>query len=128
MSETNREIVEKVNAAFSENKPEIFLDRCTDDVEWTIVGDQTLTGKSGIREFMSSMGDAPPPKFTVDEIVEGDDSVACYGEMTMPDENGNDTAYSFCDVYRFNGGKITTLRSFCVKHKTEGESGQTATA
>ena len=43
MAETNREIVEKVNAAFSENKPEVFLDHCSDNVEWTIVGDQTLT-------------------------------------------------------------------------------------
>ena len=128
MSETNKEIVEKVNAAFSENKPEVFLDHCRDDVEWTIVGDQTLMGKTAIREFMASMGDAPPPKFTVDEIIAGGDSVACYGDMTMADENGNDAAYSFCDVYRFDSGKIKALRSFVVKHKTEGENEQKAAA
>jgi uncharacterized protein len=128
MAEINREIVEKVNAAFSENKPEVFLDHCSDNVEWTIVGDQTLTGKTGIREFMSSMGDAPPPKFTVDEIIASDNSAACYGDMTMADKSGKEADYSFCDVYRFNNGKITSLRSFVVKHKTEGEAGQKAAA
>lgn len=126
MADTNREIVEKVNAAFSENKPEVFLDFCTDNVEWTIVGDQTLNGKNGIREFMRSMGEMPPPKFTVDEIIEGENSAACYGDMTMADESGKEADYSYCDVYRFNNGKIESLRSFVVKHKVEGE--KTATA
>ena len=128
MSETNNEIVEKVNAAFSENKPEVFLSYCDDGVEWAIVGDRTLHGKTAIREFMSSMGDAPPPTFSVDEIIESGDSVACYGDMTMPDKDGNETEYSYCDVYRFGEGKIKTLRSFVVKHKTKGESEQRATA
>ena len=128
MSETNKEIVEKVNAAFSDNKPEVFLSYCDDSVEWTIVGDRTLNGKTAIREFMASMGDAPPPTFTVDEIIAGGDSIACYGGMTMPDANGNETEYSFCDLYRFGNGKIKTLRSFVVKHKTEDESEQSAAA
>jgi uncharacterized protein len=128
MGETNRETVEKVNAAFSENKPEVFLDYCDDSVEWIIVGDRTLEGKTGIRAFMSSMGDAPPPKFTVDEIIESDKSAACYGDMTMADESGKESGYSYCDVYRFNNGKITSLRSFVVKNKAEGEAEQKATA
>lgn len=128
MSETNRAIVEKVNAAFSENKPEIFLDYCSDNVEWTMVGDRTFAGKAAIREFMSSMEGMAPPKFTVDEIIEGGDSVACYGDMTMADENGKDTAYSYCDVYRFDSEKIIALRSFCIKQKTKGETEQKAAA
>jgi ketosteroid isomerase-like protein len=126
MSETNREIVEKVNTAFSENKPEVFLNYCDENVEWTMVGDRTATGKPAIREFMSSMEGMAPPKFTVDEIIEGGNSIACYGDMTMADENGKDTAYSYCDVYRFHDGKIKALRSYCIKHKTEGEQAATA--
>jgi ketosteroid isomerase-like protein len=112
MSETNREIVEKVNTAFSENKPEVFLNYCDENVEWTMVGDRTVSGKPAIRKFMSSMEGMAPPKFTVDEIIEGGNSIACYGDMTMADENGKDTAYSYCDVYRFHDGKIKALRSY----------------
>jgi len=122
MSETNKEIVEKVNAAFEENKPEIFLSYCTDDVVWRMVGDRDFKGKEKIKEFMASMEGMEPPKFRVDEIIASGDSVACYGDMTMKDEDGTEADYSFVDIYRFSNGKIAKLQSFIVKHKTEEEA------
>ena len=129
MSETNKEIVNRVNTAFSENKPEVFLDLCHDDIEWTIVGDQSFSGKTAIRDFMSSMEGQEPPKFTVDEIIGEGDSVVCYGTMTMKMENDKEPApYSYVDAYRFRDGKIARLQSFIVKHKTEEEKSGTAAA
>ncbi len=127
MSAKNKEIVEKVNAAFTNNKPEDFLSFCTENVEWTMVGDKTFNGKGAIREFMSSMEGMEAPKFTVDETIAEGDSVVCYGDMTMK-EDGKLTDYSYCDVYRFRGGEIVKLQSFVVKHKTEAESSGKAAA
>lgn len=119
MSEKYTEIVEKVNEAFANNKPEAFLAFCAEDVQWTIVGDQAVNGKNGIREFMKSMEGMEPPTFTVKKIVSDDDSAVAYGGMTMKDEKGEEGSYEYCDVYRFRGDKIAELRSFVVKLKEQ---------
>jgi ketosteroid isomerase-like protein len=71
---------------------------------------------------MSQKEGMEPPKFTVDQIIAEGDSVVCYGDMKMKDEAGNEGQYSYVDAYRFSGDKIADLKSFVVKHKTEGES------
>jgi uncharacterized protein (TIGR02246 family) len=119
MSEKYREIVEKVNDAFANNDSEAFLNFCAEDVQWTIVGDQAVSGKNGIREFMKKMEGMDPPKFTVDKIVSDDDSAVAYGGMTMKDDKGNDVSYEYCDIYRFRSDKIAELRSFVVKLKDQ---------
>ena len=125
---TNKEIIEKVNAAFEQNNPEVFLDHCAEDVRWIMAGDDEIrTGKESVREFMASMGDIKLTSLDITAIIAEADSAACYGEMTM-DEKGASTAYSYCDVYRFSGDKIAELRSFVVKHKMEGETEQAASA
>jgi uncharacterized protein (TIGR02246 family) len=117
MSEKYREIVEKVNDAFTNNDNEAFLNFCAEDVQWTIVGDQAVNGKNGIREFMKSMEGMEAPKFTVKKIISDEDSAVAYGGMTMKDDKGNEGSYEYCDVYRFSGDKIAELRSFVVKVK-----------
>ena len=126
-TERIKEIIEKVNASFEKNNPEVFLDHCTDDVKWLMAGDEVRTGKDAIREFMASMGDAKLTELNVTQIIAEGDSAACYGEMTM-DEGGTPSSYSYCDVYRFTGEKIAELRSFVVKHGTAGETEKAASA
>jgi uncharacterized protein len=114
MVANTKDIVKKVNAAFAQNNMEGFLDFCADDVEWTMIGDTTKKGKESIREWMGSM---PPeaPKFDVAHVVAEGDFVACFGDMTMQDEQKVEVPYSYCDLYRFKGGKIAELRSWVVK-------------
>lgn len=120
MSDKNKQIVEKVNAAFAEGNNEAWLEYCADDVVWTMVGEKTSNGKRAIREWMSSMGEMGPPKFTVDKVVAEGDSVICYGDMTMEGEYAG--KYSYCDIYTFADDKIKELRSYVVKNKEEGEA------
>lgn len=128
MSQKNKEIVEKVNASFTEGKSEGFLDHCADDVVWTMEGEKTTNGKAEIRAWMSQMEGMEPPKFTVDKIIAEGDAVVCYGVMSMKGEDGVEGNYSYCDAYTFAGDKIKELRSFIVKHKTEGETSEKAAA
>jgi uncharacterized protein len=113
MSVKNKDTVERVNAAFAENSVEGFLSCCADDVEWTMVGDKAVKGKDAIRSWMASMG-AEPPKFTVSNVIAEGDFVMAHGDMTM-DERDKTVPYSFCDIYRFRGDKISELRSFVIK-------------
>jgi ketosteroid isomerase-like protein len=124
MSQKNKEIVEKVNAAFEQNDPEVFLSNCAENVTWTMVGEKTSNGKKAIQEWLAEMKDMEPPKFTVDKIIAEGDGVVCCGDMTMKDKDGKNQQYSYCDIYRFEGDKIAELTSFVIK--TE-QTGRTAT-
>ena len=128
MSEANKQIVEKINEAFMAGNTEGFLDHCSEDLVWTMVGEKRTEGKTAIREWMSQMEGCEPPVFTVDKMIADSDTVACYGDMTMKGESGNEEQYSYCDIYQFAGGQVTELRSFIVKHKSGGEESSSATA
>jgi uncharacterized protein len=114
MSARNKDIVEKVNAAFAENNMEGFLSFCADDIAWTMVGDETVKGKAAIRKWMESM-DMEPPKFTVDSIIAEGDSVVAHGNMTIQDKDGKTAPYAYCDIYRFRDNKIVELIAFVIK-------------
>lgn len=126
MSQQNIASVERVNASFAAGNTEGFLDECTENVVWTMVGEKVTEGKAAIREWMAHCEGVEPPVFSVDKIIADNDSVVCYGDMTMKGEDGVADKYSYCDLYTFTGGKISDLRSFVVKHKTEGELSEKA--
>ena len=65
-----------------DNNVEGFLALCANDVEWTMVGDRTVKGKDGIREFMTSMP-MQPPTFTVSDVIAEGDFVMAHGDMRM---------------------------------------------
>lgn len=124
MSDQNKQIIEMVNAAFSENKIENFLSFCAEDVVWTMVGEKTVEGKDAIRKWMDSMKPAEPPKFTVNAVIgEGDFGMA-YGDMTMKGKDGKEAPYSYCDIYRFQNGKIIELKSYVIN--TAAKKGKAA--
>ena len=114
MSETRKEIVEKVDAAFGQNNLEGFLSFCTEDVEWTIVGEKNVKGKESIRQWMATI-ESEPPRFQVKNVIAEGDFVTAYGDMTMKDKDGNAVPYAYCDIYRFRGDKIVELTSFVVR-------------
>lgn len=114
MSEKNKQTIEEVNAAFSQNNIEGFLELCAEDVKWTMIGEKVVEGKDGIREFVSSMGDMEPPKINNKQMIAEADSVAAFGEMTMK-EKGEIVPYAYCDVYQFQDDKIVELSSYVVK-------------
>jgi hypothetical protein len=57
MSETNKTVLLEANAAISKLDFEGFLKFCTDDVKWTMVGEQTIEGNqySAFAKSPSSM-------------------------------------------------------------------------
>lgn len=119
MSNKHEEIVAQINDSFLEGDMEKFLSFCSDDLTWTMAGDTVQTGKDEIRKWMASMEGCEPPKFDVERMISNDDSVVCYGGMTMKGESGGEDSYTFCDIYRFADGKVVDLRSFVVKDKAE---------
>jgi len=109
MSEQNKATLEKANLAITQGEHEVFLSHCTDDTEWTFIGDQVLQGKQAVREYMAEAY-TEPPKFHVATLIAEGDYVTAVGEITL---DGVD--YSYCDVWRFRDGKMAELKAFVIK-------------
>lgn len=114
MSEQNKAILEKGNAAIAEGNHEGFLAFCTDNTEWTFVGDKTLKGKAAVRQWMATEY-REPPKNTVEHLIAEGDFLTALGVITVKDEDGKTAHYSYCDVWRFRSGKMVELKAFVIK-------------
>jgi ketosteroid isomerase-like protein len=125
MAENNKAILEKANAAISEGNYEGFLSCCTEDTEWIFVGDKSLKGKEAVRQWMATTY-VEPPKFRVAHLIAEGDFVTALGKITLKDEDGNESDYSYCDVWRFRGDQMCELKAFVIK--TEGKDETSGTA
>ncbi|MBC7782452.1 MAG: nuclear transport factor 2 family protein [Burkholderiales bacterium] len=118
MSETNKAILTQANAAVVKADYEGFLAHCTDDVEWTFVGEQILKGKAAVRLYIQTTY-IEPPKFTVAHLIAEDDFVTALGDISMKDKTGKMVHSTYCDVWRIRDGKLAELRAFVVEIKRE---------
>ena len=125
MSDKNKAILEEANVAIAQGNYEGFLSFCTDDTEWTFVGDKTLKGKEAVRQWMA-MTYIEPPKFRVANLIAEGDFVTALGDITMKDEDAKAADYSYCDIWRFHGGKIVELRAFVIKTEVKDETSSAA--
>lgn len=106
----------KANEAFGQNDFEEFLKYCSGDLQWTMVGDRSVTGTDDIRGYMNAMGPSEISSLTVDYIISEGDRAACKGNFTMQTDEGTQQ-YEYCDVYRFRDEKITELTSFVIRFR-----------
>ncbi len=119
MSENNKAILTQANAAVAKGDHEGFLSHCTEDVEWTFVGDRTLKGKEAVRRYMKATY-IEPPTFAVAHLIAEDDFVTAVGEISIKDETGKWVHSAYCDVWRVRDGKLAELKAFVVEIKGEG--------
>jgi ketosteroid isomerase-like protein len=125
MSENNKAILEAANAAIAQGNYEGFLSLCTDDTEWTFVGDRTLKGKAAVRQWMATEYVEPPLNIVANLIAEGD-FVTALGDLTIKDEDGKAAHYSYCDIWRFRGDKMVELRAFVIPAEVKAETSNAA--
>jgi ketosteroid isomerase-like protein len=110
----NKAILEKANEAVTNGDNEGFLAFCTDDTEWTFVGEQTLRGKEAVRQYMA-IAYIEPPKFMVENLISEGEFVSAVGKISMKNEDGKMVDYSYCDVWRFRNGKMAELKAFVIE-------------
>jgi uncharacterized protein len=113
MAKDHKEILLQGNAAISAGDHEGFLSLCTEDTRWEFMGDQILQGKQAVRDYMR-YAYTEPPVFSVEQMISEGDWLTVLGEITLTDKDGKATRYSYCDVWRFEEGKMAELKAFVV--------------
>ena len=115
-AEKNREIVQKVNEAFSNNDMEAFITCCAEDVKWHM-NTTTATGKDGIRKALEKVPFDLPPEITVKQVIADEGGAACTGTVKVQNTKGNIAHALFCDVYKIEAGRINELSSYIIDLK-----------
>ncbi len=110
----NAEILHKANEFVKNGNNEGFLAYCTQNTKWVFIGERTLDGKNEVREYMKEFY-VEPPVFTVETTIEDGEYVTVTGEITLKAANGIYTKYDYCDVWRFEKGKIAELKAFVIQ-------------
>ena len=116
MSKTHKEILLEANAAISRGDFEGFLAHCTEDTVWNFLGDRTLRGKEAVRRWMAETY-REPPKFDVRQLIADSEFLAALGEITLKDDTGKPVTFSYCDVWRFESGRLAELNAFVIAPK-----------
>ena len=113
----NATILHKANEFVKKGNYESFLVYCTQDTKWVFVGERILEGRDKVREYMKEFY-LEPPVFTVEKTIEDGSYVTVTGEITLKAANGTYNYYDYCDVWRFENGKIAELKAFVIEKKS----------
>ena len=114
-----RKFIQELNEAFAKGNVPFILDCMADDIVWEMVGANTNRGKVEIEKEMSSMKDIEMLEMKVDKIITHGKLASANGHFRMK-EKGQEKAYSFCDIYEFNGfkdQKISKMTSYVIPLK-----------
>jgi len=114
MKLNNKEILEQANACVSNGDYEGFLAFCAEDTEWHFIGEQTLSGKEAVRQYMKTAY-LEPPKFNIELAIAENDYVTVIGKISLKQENGSIINYDYCDVWKFKNGKMAVLKAFVIE-------------
>jgi len=112
----NATILHKANEFVKKGDYESFLAYCTQDTKWVFVGERILDGRDKVRDYMKEFY-LEPPVFTVENTIEDGSYVTVTGEITLKAANGTYNHYDYCDVWRFENGKIAELKAFVIEKK-----------
>ncbi|GAB2521833.1 nuclear transport factor 2 family protein [Spirosoma aerophilum] len=121
MEEKNKAILVAGNAAIDAGDHEGFLSLCSEDTEWTFVGDKTLKGKEAVRQWMVTEYVEPPTNTVIRFLAEGD-FLTVLGYLTMKGKDGKAAQYEYCDIWRFHEGKIVELKAFVIEIQAESRA------
>lgn len=112
----NTTILHKANEYVSKGDYESFLAYCTSDTKWVFVGERILNGKEEVRAYMKEFY-IEPPVFDVELAIEDGDFVTVTGSISLKNKTGKYEHFNYCDIWRFEDGKIAELKAFVVEKK-----------
>ncbi|MFC4163393.1 nuclear transport factor 2 family protein [Epilithonimonas zeae] len=108
-----KSILEEANKCITAGDYEKFLTYCTEDTLWKFVGDRTLKGINEVRKYMAEAY-KQPPKFSVELMIEEGNYLTVLGTISLFEKDSQWVDYDYCDVWRFDNGKLAELKAFAI--------------
>ncbi|GIZ07617.1 nuclear transport factor 2 family protein [Flavobacterium sp. UMI-01] len=101
-----KEFIKNFNIAFATGNVASFLTHIDENIQWTIHGDKTITGKKQFQDEIISMSAFTADEITIENIITHGAVAAVNGTFSI-----NRKSYSFCDIYRFKSAGSLILKT-----------------
>ncbi len=109
----------KISEEFSKGNFSATYNHFADDIEWRIIGDKTIKGKENTIIFCNKMMvEMGTSKLNNTNVIAENNYVAIEGNCNFTNEEGKAAAVEYCDVFRFEEGKIKMITSYLVSSVT----------
>ncbi|RYY57514.1 MAG: nuclear transport factor 2 family protein [Chitinophagaceae bacterium] len=112
-----KETLEKVIKTFENNDVEGLIASFHENGTWEMVGQETINGHDGLRQFFGQNTEVEMLSSTRDHVVISGDTAVVDGQGKCKDGKGNIVENFYCDIYEFEGDKVKSLRSFVIDKK-----------
>jgi ketosteroid isomerase-like protein len=112
----NITILHTANEFIAKGDYESFLAYCTADTKWVVIGERILHGKEEVRAYLKEFYQEPPV-FDVEKSIEEGDFVMVTGEIRLRNKDGKYDHFDYCDIWRFEDGKMAELKAFVIEKR-----------
>lgn len=114
---TNREIVEKVVAAFDMSDAEGILQYMADDVQWYMLAERKVFDKAAMSKLFAE-NPVEITYITKENFIVDGNAVSVNGDVTCKDLNtGIEYKMHYCDIYELENGKVKKMTTYSIERK-----------
>ena len=109
---------EDVARAISSHHFEAAIPRLAENVVWTLVGEEPLRGKDGVLALLEATEAelaATTSEFERFRSIPAGDTVVIDSVAHYVDATGDASTVASCDIYTFEEGLITEIRSYNIE-------------
>lgn len=118
MKTKNQIFFQEFNEAFVKGDAGKILASVTDDITWRMVGNDTIEGIEALKEALQGMENGNRFEQEVQHLITHGKEAAVNGIIHSTNKNGEQSHYSFCDIYILNkhkDGKIKEIISYVLE-------------
>ncbi|WP_331000853.1 nuclear transport factor 2 family protein [Radiobacillus kanasensis] len=94
--------VKRLSKAFATGEVDYIAGNIAKDVQWHFVGEAELQGREAVTNMLEPMRGVVAEEYRTKNIITAGNKAVVEGTMIMPEENGQEKLYSFCDIYTFD--------------------------
>ncbi len=106
-------MIRDFNVAMASGDVEGVVGHVADDIEWKLVGDQSVSGKPAFEKALQG-SNMKVARLTISNIISHGKTAAVEGQLEL----ANGFELSFCDIYRFTGtgakAKIREITAYVI--------------
>jgi len=111
------DFLRKFNEAFAKGDTDFLIAHVTNDIEWTVYGDKTISGIQDFKKAVEKMKSEAKVVLKLDQIITHGKTAAVNGTIKMTG-NGKTSTYAFADVCILSGfknPKVKQMKSYVIK-------------
>jgi uncharacterized protein len=105
----------ELSQQFSAGNFTACYDYLASDIQWKVIGNKTLEGKVEVIKFCENMlKESENTTFKNSNMVVENNTIVVEGNCKFMNEDNTEGEVNYCDVFQFEGDKISKITSYCI--------------